>query len=126
MACRFDELTIDTPRNRFVRAALEAISRLVREHALAHRCRKLARDMEAMGVSGVPPTLRRMSAERFGRHDADDRSMVDAAKLAFDLALPTEAAGTSVLPLPDREDRWVRRLFERAVGGFWLFRRICG
>ena len=44
--------------------------------------------------------------------------LVDAARLAFDLALPTEAAGTSVLPLPDREERWVRRLFERAVGGF--------
>ena len=119
VACRFDELTIDTPRNRFVRAALDAISRLVREHALAHRCRKLANDMKAMGVSGVPPTPRRMSAERFGRHDADDRSMVDAARLAFDLALPTEAAGTSVLPLPDREEQWVRRLFERAVGGFY-------
>ena len=119
VACRFDELTIDTPRNRFVRAALEAISRLVRGRDLAHRCRKLAKDMEAMGVSGVPPTPRRMSAERFGRHDADDRSMVDAARLAFDLALPTEAAGTSVLPLPDREERWVRRLFERAVGGFY-------
>ena len=51
VACRFDELTIDTPRNRFVRAALDAISRLVRKPALAHRCRKLARDMEAMGVS---------------------------------------------------------------------------
>ena len=119
VACRFDELTIDTPRNRFVRAALEAISRLVRGRDLAHRCRKLANDMKAMGVSGVPPAPRRMSAERFGRHDADDRSMVDAARLAFDLALPAEAAGTSVLPLPDREERWVRRLFERAVGGFY-------
>ena len=28
VACKFDELTIDTPRNRFVRAALELISRL--------------------------------------------------------------------------------------------------
>ena len=119
VACRFDELTIDTPRNRFVRAALDAISRLVRGPALAHRCRKLANDMKAMGVSGVPPTPRRMGAERFGRHDAHDRSMVDAARLAFDLALPTEAAGTSMLPLPDREERWVRRLFERAVGSFY-------
>ena len=119
VACRFDELTIDTPRNRFVRVALDAVSRLVRNHALAHRCRKLAKDMEAMGVSGAPPTPRRMSAERFGRHDANDRAMVDAAKLAFDLALPTEAAGTNALPLPDRDERWVRQLFERAVGGFY-------
>ena len=45
--------------------------------------------------------------------------MVAAARLAFDLALPTEASGTSVLPRPGREERWVRRLFERAVGGFY-------
>ena len=121
VACRFGVLTIDTPRNRFVRAALEAISRQVRRQKLAHRCRKLANDMKAMGVSGVPPTRRQMSTDRFGRHDADDRYMVAAAKLAFELALPTEGAGANVLPLPNREEHWVRQLFERAVGGFYQF-----
>jgi len=60
-----------------------------------------------------------MSTDRFGRNDADDRFMVAAAKLAFDLVLPTEASGANVLSLPDREATWVRRLFERAVGGFY-------
>ena len=31
IACRFDELTIDTPRNRFVRAALTALSKLLND-----------------------------------------------------------------------------------------------
>ena len=75
--------------------------------------------MKAMGVSGNAPTRAAMSVDRFGRHDAEDQFMVAAAKLAFDLALPTEAAGTNVLSLPDREMTWVRRLFERAVGGFY-------
>ncbi len=119
VACRFDELTIDTPRNRFVRAALESISRIVQKKHLSHRCRSLASGMKAMGVSGEAPTRAQMSTDRFGRNDADDRFMVAAAKLAFDLALPTEAAGTSVLSLPDREVTWVRRLFEKAVGGFY-------
>ena len=119
VACRFDDLTIDTPRNRFVRAALESISRLVRRQELVRRCRKLANDMKTMGVSGEPPTRHQMSADRFGRHDEGDRYMVAAAKLAFDLALPTEASGDQLLPLPDREERWARRLFERAVGGFY-------
>lgn len=119
VACRFDELTIDTTRNRFVRAALDLISRLVGTTELTHRCRRLANGMKAMGVSGTPPTLQEMSAHRFGRHDADDRYMVAAAKLAFDLALPTEIAGAQVLSLPDREERWVRKLFERAIGGFY-------
>ncbi len=119
VACRFDELTIDTPRNRFVRAALESVSRIVQRKVVAHRCRTLASGMKTMGVSGDTPTRAQMSTDRFGRNDADDRFMVAAAKLAFDLALPTEASGANVLSLPDREATWVRRLFERAVGGFY-------
>ena len=119
VACRFDELTIDTPRNRFVRAALESISRIVRRRELAHRCRSLASGMKSMGVSGEAPTRAQMSTDRFGRNDADDRFMVAAAKLAFDLAIPTEVSGADVLSLPDREVTWVRRLFERAIGGFY-------
>ena len=41
VACQFEELTIDSPRNRFVRAALETVARLVSQPALAHRCRGL-------------------------------------------------------------------------------------
>ena len=119
VACRFDELTIDTPRNRFVRAALETISRAAKRRDVAHRCRSLANGMKNMGVSGDAPSRAQMSTNRFGRKDADDRFMVAAAKLAFDLALPTETAGMNVLTLPDREVTWVRRLFEKAVGGFY-------
>lgn len=119
VACRFDELTVDTPRNRFVRAALETISKIVRRKDLSHRCRTLAIGMRNIGVSGDLPTRAQMSTDHFGRNDADDRFMVAAAKLAFDLALPTEAAGRNVLALPDCEVTWVRRLFEKAVGGFY-------
>lgn len=119
VACRFDELTIDTPRNRFVCAALESISRVVKRKDLSHRCRSLASGMKTMGVSGMVPTRAQMSIDRFSRNDVDDRFMVAAAKLAFDLALPAETVGANVLNLPDRDEYWVRRLFERAVGGFY-------
>lgn len=119
ISCRFDELTIDTPRNRFVRAALETVAKLGIEPDLAHRCRMLATSMKSMGVSGDAPTIRQMSVDRFGRHDADDRLMVAAAKLVFDLALPTEAAGANSFATPDRDEVWARRLYERAVGGFY-------
>jgi 5-methylcytosine-specific restriction enzyme subunit McrC len=44
--------------------------------------------------------------------------MVALAQLAFDLALPTEESGLTALVAPDREETWVRRLFEKAVLGF--------
>ena len=119
VACRFDELTIDTPRNRFVRAALDRIGGLARRPDVAHRCWKLAGALKTLGVGGHPPTPAEMRADRFGRHDADDRVMVAAARLAFDLALPTEAAGASPLPRPGRDEQWARDLFERAVRGFY-------
>ncbi|MFO7582443.1 5-methylcytosine-specific restriction endonuclease system specificity protein McrC [Guyparkeria sp.] len=119
VACRFDELTVDTPRNRFVRAALERIAGKVSGRALAHRCKTLAEDLKLMGVRGDMPSRRQIDTARFGRHETDDRSMVAAAKLAFDLSLPTEEAGANHIVRPDRDIHWVRRLFEKAVCGFY-------
>ena len=106
VACRFDELTVDTARNRLVRAALEEISKIVGRDALAHRCRSLAASLRRIGVVGERPGRGEVSIDRFGRHDVDDQSMVAAAHLAFNLALPTESAGAKHLSLPDREITW--------------------
>jgi 5-methylcytosine-specific restriction enzyme subunit McrC len=45
--------------------------------------------------------------------------MVYLARLAFDLALPNETPGSRSIPAPEREEHWIRKLFERAVGGFY-------
>ena len=119
VACRFEDLTINTPRNRFVRAALDAIARIVRRKDLASRCRALSASLKRIGVTGEKPSRSEMSADRFGCHDADDQLMVSAAHLAFDLALPTEASGSKLLALPEREITWVRRLYEKAIAGFY-------
>ena len=114
VACIFDELTVDTPRNRFVRAALLE---------LARSCRVLAATMERAGIKTLPTETHRGHREfplgRLGRLDAADRQMMAAARLAFDLALPTEDAGMAHFTAPDREERWARKLFEAAVGGFY-------
>lgn len=117
--CRFDELTVDTPRNRFVRSALEEISKLVKRQSLSHRCRSIANSLRRMGVVGEKPGHAEVSIDRFGRHDAIDRKMVAAAHLAFNLALPTESAGTKYLSLPDREITWIRKLYEKGIAGFY-------
>jgi 5-methylcytosine-specific restriction enzyme subunit McrC len=119
VACRFDELTVDTTRNRFVRSALDVIAPIVHKKTLAHRCRALANSLRRMGVTGENPGRAAVSSDRFGRHDAHDREMVSAAQLAFNLALPTEAAGSRHLSQPEREIQWVRKLYEKGVAGFY-------
>ena len=119
VACRFDELTVNTARNRFVRAALEKISKIICRGALAHRCRSLATSLRRMGVTGERPGRGEVSIDRFGRHDAHDQPMVAAAYLAFNLALPTEAPGAKQLSLPDREITWIRKLYEKGIAGFY-------
>jgi 5-methylcytosine-specific restriction enzyme subunit McrC len=116
--CRYEELTIDTPRNRLVRAALELMVRLVRNDELIRQCRALGATLGRTGVGGSRPSRAELAVDQIGRNDASDRFMVALARLAFDLALPTENAGTSSLVAPDREEAWVRRLFEKAILGF--------
>lgn len=119
VACRFHELNIDTVRNRYVRMALEEISTIVFRRELAHRCRSLAASLRRMGVTGERPSRSEVSIDRFGRHDADDQPMVAAAHLAFNLALPTEAAGSRQLSSPAREMVWIRKLYEKGIAGFY-------
>ena len=119
VACRFGELTIDTPRNRYVRAALERLPKRVRYPVLGRRCRALAATLARIGVGGDRPSRRDVSIGSFGRLDAEDRRMVTAAHLAFDLALPSESIGAVHLSSPEREVTWFRRLYEKAIAGFY-------
>lgn len=118
IACTFEDLTIDTTRNRLVRAALDALATRVSDPALAHRCRTLAADLGYLGVAGVRPSRGEIAQDQIGRNDADDRFMVAVAKLVFDLVLPTEEAGTTCLTSIQREEAVVRRMFEKAVANF--------
>ena len=120
VACRFDELTSDTPRNRYVRAALVRVSAAVKGQELAHRCRSLARRLERLGVVGAQPARSEVSAANFRGFGANDRRMVAAARLVFELALPNEDPDNLRLaPPPRNEIQWLRQLFEKAVGGFY-------
>ena len=119
VCCRFEELTVNTPRNRYVRSALEQLNSLVNKASLAHKCRSLVMSLDKLGVTkGKPPGYSGKS-ERFGHHDAEDQKMVAAADLAFSLALPTEFTGQHHLATPDKKASWLRKLFERAIAGFY-------
>jgi 5-methylcytosine-specific restriction enzyme subunit McrC len=125
VACRFEEFTINTPRNRLVRAALSRLAPLLSDRELsnkdlAHRARQLAGALERCGVSGGMPSREEISADQIARHEAEDKLMVSLARAVFDLVLPTETAGQRALYSADREDaHFFRRLFEKAIGNFF-------
>lgn len=121
VACCYFELTRDIPRNRLVRSALRSLAGRIAaaDWTLAHECRRLALELGSLGISAIRPARAEVDADRLGRHDADDRLMVSLARLAFDLALPTEESGSSVVSQPVKDELAARRLFEKAVGNFY-------
>jgi 5-methylcytosine-specific restriction enzyme subunit McrC len=119
ICCRFDELTVDTLRNRYVRSALECLTKLNIKTTPAHKCRVLMLRLERLGVSKAKPINYSGKSERFGRNDTSDQKMVAAAELAFSLALPTEFDGQFHLSSPDTQKEWLRKLFEKAIAGFY-------
>lgn len=119
VACRFEELTHDTPRNRLVRAALDAMRDKVADHRVASDCARLSRDLRQAGVSDGRPSRAEMLRDQVARHDNDDRVMVQVAQLALDLVLPSQAAGAGKLTRLDRDEHLLRRIFEKAVAGLY-------
>jgi 5-methylcytosine-specific restriction enzyme subunit McrC len=119
LACKFEEFTFDTPRNRLVRAALDALAGRLEDRLVAHECRRLAVDLGRQGVGGLKPSRAAIGADRIGRHDVEDLLMVTLARLVFDLVLPSEEAGSHALTRVEKNEFLIRRLFERAIGNFY-------
>jgi len=116
VACRFEEHTMQTPRNRVVRAALDHLASRVSDDLVAHRCRQLSGDFTRLGVTGPRPSWAELASDQIGRNETADRFMVALAKMVFDTIIPTEDAGRVTGTLPDASDHLIRRLFEKAMG----------
>jgi len=120
IACRFEDFTLNTPRNRLVRAALQSLASTLSDKDLAHRSRQLAGALERSGVSGGMPSREEMSTDQIARHEVEDKLMVSLARAVFDLVLPTETAGQRSVHDVSREDaHFFRRLFEKAIGNLY-------
>ena len=137
VACIFDELTVDTPRNRYVKAALTHIAAALdklakspetetprRESFLRteRRCRELALRLERVGVLSHLDSRQASKSvilDNVGWMDARERQMLAAARLALNLSIPTEESGSSLLPIANRQETQGWKLYEQAVAGFY-------
>ncbi|MCC5781836.1 hypothetical protein CRM73_02545 [Kocuria sp. CCUG 69068] len=131
VACDFEELTVDTSRNRYVCAALLTAARWLAEtgrarsagpsraSSLAHDCRAAVADMQRLGVTAGRPDPLTPRTQTYSHFDSDDRRMVGAAQLLLELALPNHSTGRAVLRGLDYSEHSFRRLFEEAVRRFY-------
>ena len=121
VACRFEEQTVDTPRNRLVRTALVQLAAQVGDAGLAHECRDLARLLTRLGVSPGRPTRAALARAHIARRAAAARVMVTVAPLALALALPPAPAGKAGLSSLARDQLILHKVFEHAIAGFYEY-----
>lgn len=126
VSCTFEDLTVDTPPNRFVRATLVKLSRIILQHRdvidkseqLAAQCRSAANYLGRLGVgydAAIDPCRLNTGSllGHLGRLEAVDKKVLDAAHLACRLDLPK--------PSSDPQKHYLPELFERAILGFYRF-----
>jgi 5-methylcytosine-specific restriction enzyme subunit McrC len=119
VVCRYEELTADTARNRLIRAALETSASSVADREVARNSAALARLLAEQGVGPQRPSRSEMARDRIARHDAHDKQVVTVAHLALEASLPNEDAGSSTTTRLQRDEKLLRRIFERAVAGLY-------
>lgn len=118
IACRFHEPTLNTPRNRLIKAALEKGGYLA-SNRIASTCREYAALMFRMGVTGNLPDRNTLSTDVDTINTREDRRALAAAHLLLEMAIPVSRAGKEHLLIPEVNERWLRSLFERAMRGFY-------
>ena len=119
IACRFDELSVDNPRNRVLRTALVIATRHAEDRNLERRARALADVLTQYGVSPRLITAREAGQLHLGRNERDDVEAIDAARLLLQMAIPSEEVGRASSRDPERAAAEVRRIYESAVRGFY-------
>ncbi|MDP5138295.1 5-methylcytosine-specific restriction endonuclease system specificity protein McrC [Rheinheimera baltica] len=119
VACRFEELSINIPRNQYIASALNKCLMLAKNQALKYTARKLLNEFSILGVQAMQHCVYHPADDQFSRHEAEDKKLIATAELMHQLALINESVGGKWLPAPYKQTYWVRRLFEKAVGGFY-------
>ncbi len=115
VVCKFEEHTLDTPRNRLVRAALEYLAVRLEIPDAVHECKALSQLMEYMGVGRQKPSRAELAIDQVSRNETADLLMLGLAKMVFEAFIPSEEVGQSNAVVADADVHLVRRLFEKAV-----------
>jgi 5-methylcytosine-specific restriction enzyme subunit McrC len=112
--CKYDDLTLDTPKNRYIHAAAHFLVKKLNDDQLIKKCRKIIHQFTALNIGQT--TNYRYEIERFSHKD---NTLLSLANLIFSLSIPTELDGLHTIDQPHKTDHWLRKLFEKAIIGFY-------
>ncbi len=119
IACRFENLTVDTIQNRLVKTALKILSARVHNNAIASQCYFWENRLTSMGVTGKPVSAHELKQIHTNRNSHDDRLMIEIAKLVFIIKMPTRKSGNHEFQNIDISAHLIRKLFEKAIRNFY-------
>ncbi len=112
VACRFDEYTVDTPRNRVIRMA---VALMVRDRKVKDEHRMgLKRSMQVMGEIGQPDTNHIDWARLMAGVRGNDAMLLETCRLILTGGLPTESDGRWDVAVPDLDQR-LSMLYEHFI-----------
>ena len=122
--CSFSELSVDTPKNRIIRATLKRLASDSRlqlanpetEANMQHELRTLVRALQEVTLVPVNPSD--FSRLQLGRNDRDYALPLAICALVHRLEMPTEVAGDHAMFALLRHEITFHQLFERFVRNF--------
>ena len=119
--CSYDELTLDIPRYQYVLMTLKNALFLKGIAGLKGRIIQNINILEGLGVTCQFRQNYELKSDRFGHFDYSEQALLQTCQLLNELKIPTMQKGNHLLPnLEEMSEEWLRKLFEKAIYGFYL------
>ncbi|MDO6644085.1 5-methylcytosine restriction system specificity protein McrC [Acinetobacter guillouiae] len=119
--CSFDELTLNIPRYQYVLMTFKNALFLKGIDQFKGRLLQNISILQGLGVKDESKQTYDIHADRFGHFDYSEKVLVETCQLLNELQIPAMHKGNYLLQdLAEMSEEWLRKLFEKAVYGFYL------
>lgn len=124
--CSYDELTFNIPRHQYVLMTLQNALFLNEIDKFKGRILQNINILEGLGIKNPQDLTYDLYSDRFGHFDYSEKSLIQTCQLLNELQIPATHKGNYLLPaLAEMSEEWLRKLFEKAVYGFYLHNLPC-
>lgn len=119
--CSYDELTLDIPRYQYVLMTFRNALFLKGVDQFKGRLLQNIDTLQGLGVKNVSLRTYDIHSDRFGHFDYAEKGLIQTCQLLNELQIPAMHKGNYLLQdLAEMSEEWLRKLFEKAIYGFYL------